>query len=206
LWVEVKTWLPVRMEHKMAKEKAEMQSTLHDFQWDVPVSAAEFTPVIPADFTPGLADGTKAITPTEKGAIEGLRCSAEYYGMYLESLDPTELMKTLQKTFGNLKANPTPAMKKLMQEVAEAKTPEEGSMKSTMAMMPLQSLFLFHTYLLKEKKDPAYYGKVVQPGDAAQVLLRWKTADNEYRIIFGDLHTATVNSDTLTKLEAALPR
>jgi hypothetical protein len=46
----------------------------------------------------------------------------------------------------------------------------------------------------------------MKPGDAALVLLRWQTAENEYRVIFGDLHALTVNADTLVKLEAALPK
>ena len=73
-------------------------------------------------------------------------------------------------------------------------------------MMPVQMLGAFYMSLVQEKKEPAYYGKVVKPGDAAQVLLRWKTADNEYRVIFGDLHAVTVDADTLAKLEAALPK
>ncbi len=73
-------------------------------------------------------------------------------------------------------------------------------------MMPLQALCGFYANLSQEKKDPAYYGKMVKPGDAAQVLLRWKTAENEYRVIFGDLHAITVDAGTLIKLEAALPK
>jgi hypothetical protein len=64
----------------------------------------------------------------------------------------------------------------------------------------------FYQTLVQQKKDPAYYGKVVKPGDAAQVLLRWKTGDNEYRVIFGDLHAETVDAEALAKLEAALPK
>ena len=48
IWVDLKTGLPVCMEMKMkVNEQMEMEGTLHDFQWDVPVSAAEFTPVDP---------------------------------------------------------------------------------------------------------------------------------------------------------------
>jgi hypothetical protein len=83
----------------------------------------------------------------------------------------------------------------------------DGQMKKMMdKMMPIQSLGGFYMTLAQEQKEPAYYGKVVQPGDATQVLLRWKTAENEYRVIFADLHAMTVNADTLVKLEAALPK
>jgi hypothetical protein len=83
---------------------------------------------------------------------------------------------------------------------------EEQTKKVIDKMMPIQALGGFYTSLVQQKKEPAYYGKVVKPGDAAQVLLRWKTGENEYRVIFGDLHTLTVDADTLTKLEAALPK
>jgi hypothetical protein len=60
--------------------------------------------------------------------------------------------------------------------------------------------------LTQQKKEPVYYGKIAKPGDIAQVLLRWKTGENEYRVIFADLHAATVNADTLAQLEAGLPK
>jgi hypothetical protein len=68
------------------------------------------------------------------------------------------------------------------------------------------SLGQFYLNLLRDKKEPVYYGKIAQPGDIAQVLLRWKTGEDEYRVIFADLHAATVDADTLAKLEAGLPK
>ena len=58
IWVDVETRLPVRMEGQMDmgknKEiKAQVHLLVYDFQWDVPVDAADFEPVIPADYTPG---------------------------------------------------------------------------------------------------------------------------------------------------------
>jgi outer membrane lipoprotein-sorting protein len=202
LWVDVKTGLPVRMEMKIKGEQAEVQSTLHDFQWDVPVSAAQFNPVLPADYTPGLSDGTKAVSMTEEGAIGGLQFCVEFTGKYPQSLNLMELMETI-KSFQD---SQTPAAKKFMQESAQAKSVEEITAKTMEIVTPLHSLGMFYMSLLQQKKDPAYYGKVVKPGDVAQVLLRWKTAENEYRVIFGDLHAITVDADTLTKLEAALPK
>jgi len=34
--------------------------------------------------------------------------------------------------------------------------------------------------------------------------MRWKITDNEYRVIFGDLHAETVTPEKLAELEAAL--
>ena len=44
------------------------------------------------------------------------------------------------------------------------------------------------------------------PKAADKVLLRWKVSDNEYRVIYGDLHVETVAADKLAELEAALPK
>ena len=64
----------------------------------------------------------------------------------------------------------------------------------------------FHSMLASESKDPAYYGEVVTPDDADQVLMRWKVSDTEYRVIFGNLHAETVTADVLAELEKTLPK
>jgi hypothetical protein len=57
----------VRMDMNMKlSEQIQMQGTLHDFQWDVPVAAREFASVIPADYTPGPGDGVKMPAMTEE--------------------------------------------------------------------------------------------------------------------------------------------
>jgi anti-sigma factor RsiW len=203
VWVDVKTWLPVRVDMKIkVNEQIEMEGTLHDFQWDVPVSAAEFNPVLPADFTAGPGDGVKVPAMTEETAIAGLKLCIEFNGKYPENLNVFSLIQVFQGS----KESKTPAAQQFEKEIAERKTDEERSKKRMDVMMPLQMLGGFYGTLVQEKKEPAYYGKVVKPGDMAQILLRWKTAENEYRVIFADLHAETVNADTLAKLEAALPK
>jgi len=204
VWVDVKTWLPVRVDMKIKmSEQMEMEGTLHDFQWDVPVSAAEFNPVLPADFTPGPGDGIKMPAMTEETAIAGLKLFADLTGKYPENLNMMTLMQT---TTGGFKDSQTPEAQKLRQAMEQAKTDEERIKAIVEPLMPIQMLGGFYGTLVQEKKEPAYYGKVVKPGDVAQVLLRWKMAENEYRVIFADLHAETVKADTLMKLEAALPK
>mgnify|MGYP000849123033 CR=1 FL=1 len=203
VWVDVKTRLPVRVDMNLkVGDQIETRCTSYDFQWDVPVSAAEFTPVIPPDYTAGPADGMKAVSPTEQGAIEGLEFCVEFTGKYLRSLDLGDLMNTM-KSFAE---SQTPAAKKLQEELAQIKSQEEQMAKSMEIVRPIHSLTMFYMMLSQERKEPAYYGNVVQPGDKALVLMRWKTGDNEYRVIFGDLHVETVDAETLAALEAALPK
>jgi anti-sigma factor RsiW len=199
LWVAVKTGLPVRMDVTVRlNEQSETQTTLYDFQWHVPVSETQFDPVIPADFTPGVADRTTA----EHGAVEGLRLCVQFLGQYPESLDPTDLLAA----FLNLGASPTPAAKELAEEIARTGFQGETARKTMETMKPLQALIMFYTSLAQQGLDPVYYGKSVRPGDAGLVLLRWKVAENEYRVIFGDLHAVTVEAEALAKLETAGPK
>jgi anti-sigma factor RsiW len=205
VWVDVKTWLPVRVEMNLkVNEQMEMRGTLHDFQWDVPVSAAEFTPALPADYTAGPGDGLKVPPMSEQTALEGLKLCLDLFGKYPENLNIATLVQMLQELQEPDKSK-TPAAQKLRQTMEQAKTDEERT-QAMITMMPLQMLGAFYMSLGQEKKEPAYYGKVAQPGDIAQVLLRWKTGENEYRVIFADLHAETVDADTLAKLEAALPK
>jgi hypothetical protein len=215
IWVDMKTELPVRMDMKIKmNEQMEMEGTLHDFQWNVPVSAAEFNPVIPTDFTAAPTDGMKMPAMTEETALEGLKLCSELNGKYPDDLN---LMTLIQTAAGSFEKSGAFDKVKSGEPKETAGTPEEQkkkfmddvqvqAKKVMDKMMPIQALGGFYMTLVQEKKDPAYYGKVVKPGDAAQVLLRWKTGDNQYRVIFGDLHAITVDAGTLTKLEAALPK
>ncbi len=203
IWVDAKTSLPVRMDMKIKiGEQMEMEGTMYDFQWDVPVGADEFNPVLPEDFTAGPADGIKIPAMTEETGIEGLRQYAAYAGEY-----PAELsMMGLMQKVTDFKNSETPEGQKFREALEQAKTVDEKTKVLLRPMMSVQMLGGFYATLVHEQKEPAYYGNVVQPGDVASVLLRWKTGDNEYRVIFGDLHAATVDAEALAKLEAALPK
>jgi outer membrane lipoprotein-sorting protein len=54
IWIDVETKFPVRMEvRKTGGNDKSMCITFYDFEWDVPVDAMEFEPIIPDDYTPG---------------------------------------------------------------------------------------------------------------------------------------------------------
>lgn len=204
IWVDVKTQLPVRMDMRIkANEQMEMEGTMYDFQWDVPVSAAEFDPVLPADYTAGPGDGLKIPPMTEETAITGLKLCVELNGKYPDDLNLMTLIQTATKSITD---GLDPNTFKVRDPKDAAAVVEAQTKKMADKMMPIQMLGGFYGTLMQEKKEPAYYGKVVTPGDKALVLLRWKTGKNEYRVIFGDLHAETVNAATLATLEAALPK
>ena len=54
IWAAVGTRLPARIEMgKGEPGKGRLQVVAHDFEWNVPLDAAQFMPVIPDDYTPG---------------------------------------------------------------------------------------------------------------------------------------------------------
>ena len=204
LWVDVETWLPVLMEMDIKmSEQMQMHCVISDFQWDVPVVASDFDPVIPEDYTPLTEDGFKMPAMTEEAAIEGLKFFAEIFGKYPEKID----LMSLMKEFSALQSdeNLTEAGLKFKEEMKQITkgqdATKEVAAKTLEIMKPAQSLALFYMMLLQDQKEPLYYGQTVTPDDADAVLLRWKVSDNEYRIIFGDLSVGSATAEELVNLE-----
>jgi outer membrane lipoprotein-sorting protein len=207
LWVDTKSWLPVRadMEIKI-NEQMEMQGVIYDFQWDIPANASDFEPVIPEDFT-GLA-GLKMPEMNEQAAIEGLRFLIELFGKYPKKIDYINLMQefgNLMQEFVKLNDNQSPAAeqkRELMRRKFKKPQSEEEKETQVIDMMrPIQSLGLFYMTLIQDKKEPVYYGESVGPADGDKVLLRWKVSDGQYRVIYGNLTTADITAEQLTELE-----
>jgi len=206
IWVDVKTRLPVQCED-FGSGLDEMgnpgiiQCIATDFEWDVPVTAAEFEP-------PPVPDGYTVVNkrpePTdEEVAIQGLRQCVELFGNYLETIDDgTDATEII---FLAIEKSDTPAALRLKKKVKEL-TEDEKLDRVRSAGWPLRRLIWFYVRLVQEKKDPAYYGKTVTPKDADKVLLRWMLSDNEYRVIYGDLRAETVSPEKLADLEKTLLR
>ncbi len=201
LWVDVKTWLPVlwEMDIKM-NEQMEIHGVISDFQWDIPVVASDFKPVIPADYTSIIHDGYKIPSMSEEAAIEGLKFFAEITGKYPKKIDLMSLMQEFQ-TLKDRK-DLTEAGQRLDEEMGLL-TMEERSKKIMDLMRPVQSLGMFCMTLVQDKKEPVYYGRSVGPDDIEAVLMRWKVDEGRFRVIFGDLSALDVSAEELAELEKA---
>lgn len=202
LWVDSETRLPVQVDMDMEiAGQMHMTGAMTDFQWDVPVDASVFDPVIPDDYTSLTGEPIKMPEMDETAAIEGLRLFAGYTGRYPEELNLMKLMAEI----GDILKSDTPAGQALKNSV---KNQDEEAMSKTMVdtMLPLQAAGGFYALLVREKKDPVYYGDIVTPETPDLVLLRWKISDDEYRVIFGDLGVQTVTSAQLAELESLLPK
>jgi len=205
LWIDVKTQLPVRFEEftSSVDQKGSTHSLRqvgYDFEWNVPVTAAEFYP-------PLVPDGYTVVEVPrlngEETAIKGLKRCIELFGRYLENISDDTGAKGI--IFFAFEKSETPAALRLKEEV-KGLTEEDKLEKIEDAGGSIYQLIWFYIGLVQDKKDPAYYGKTVTPKEADKVLMRWKVSDNEYRVIFGDLRAETVSFEKLADLEKTLPK
>jgi len=199
VWVAAKTRLPVRYDY-LGDKRNRTHFVMQDFQWDVAVDAADFEPVIPDDYT-----GTVAKLPdaTEETAIQGLKLWVELLGKYPEIIThSTDVAPTVLRL---AEKSDTPAAVRLNEEI-KGLTGEQINKKLADFLIPIRGLGRFYGLLQWDKRAPAYYGKTVTRKDADKILMRWRVSDNEYRIIFGDLHAETVSPEKLAELEKTLPK
>ncbi len=207
LWVDAESGLPVRSETKMeTREGLRIDAVDYDYQWDLPVSTAEFRPEIPADFAADPMDGTQMPSFSEKGFIEALQMVVEFTGRYPEAIDTEGLRKVSMDVAGAMMTSDKPAAQQWREQIKNAGSKEAAAMAIQPLMMKLMPLAMFHKMLGAQQKDPVYRGDVVTPSDIKLPLMRWKLSDSEYRVVFGDLHAETVSSEALATLEAALPK
>ena len=191
VWVDVETRLPVRSETFVTEEidgEVRTHRVLDNFQWNVPVDAAEFEPNIPDDYTTRSGDITVPAF-NEETAIKGFAVLADLAGDYPDNLGGPTFFKELEALFAPMRDRGR----------------SEKYTKLADISMPIGGLLSFYQTLVQGRKDPAYYGEFVTPKDADLVLLRWKVSDNEYRVIFGDRHAETVTAEALKELEKQLP-
>jgi hypothetical protein len=210
LWVDAESWLPVRSEIESKKgDQMQVHCVVSEFNWDIPVTADDFKPVIPDDFEP-MATGMPMPEISEEGLIEGLRLFAELSGNYPKKLSMMELAQetmtfmtdrdVLEKLIEKIKEK-IPEFRELDEDELDELDEDELTMKSMQITQPLQSPGFFYMMLVQDKKEPVYYGETVGPGDADAVLLRWKVSDDQYRVIYGDLTARNVSAEQLTQLE-----
>jgi len=205
LWVDVKTWLPVLWEtEETINEQMSLHTVVHDFQWDIPVAASDFEPVIPADYT--SINEYELPSKFEEEALKGLRFFVEIFGRYPEDIDQNSLVREFAHPYLlRNRENLTDAGLKLKEELESLMDHEQQWMQRAMEISkPIKSIGVFYTVLGDIDRDRAYYGQTVGPEDTDAVLMRWKVSDDEYRVIFGDLSVGNVTAEELAELEKTL--
>jgi hypothetical protein len=186
-------------------DQMQVHGVVSEFNWDLPVTAEDFTPVIPEDFEP-MGTGMQMPKISEEGLIEGLRLFAELSGSYPKKLSIMELAQETMAFMTN-----KDVLEKIKEKILQFRGLDDDELdeldrdevmtKSMQITQPLQSPGFFYMMLTQEKKEPVYYGQTVGPDDPGAVLMRWKASDTEYRVIFGDLSAGTVTGEQLAELE-----
>ena len=189
LWVDVETFLPVRLEEDIVtKAETHIHQICYDFRWNVILSAVDFEPNIPDDYTSPIGD---FIIPAnnEETAVKGLKLYSDFAGHFPVSLKTNDLRSEAENLLNYKGSDP---LKGLSEDEKTKKTSE-----FILLIMPGD----FYEELVEKNKEPAYYGEKIDPGDSDKVLLRWKLDDGQYRVIFGDLSAKTITAEVLAELE-----
>ncbi len=226
IWVDIQTELPVRIEiDTLVADTMHIRQVMYDFQWHRPIEPTVFEPNIPDDYTPDghpliwirpkgkakPASGEKneqtrevlsklaQMPANEETAVKALQIFMELGGDYPQKLD----MNTIVNDLARIYKSDLPGAVALRKKVAALTKSERGQF-SIDKMLPQRGLVLFYESLVKDQRDVAYHGGSVTTRDADLPLLRWRATDKQYRVIFGDLHTETLDKERLTELEGGL--
>ncbi|MBN1361669.1 MAG: hypothetical protein JW993_13820 [Sedimentisphaerales bacterium] len=192
LWVDVQTFLPVRLEEDLLSDKATRSvESSYDFHWNVVVDDNDFEPAIPADYTSVVGDWTIPRT-NEDTMIRGLRLFAELVGHYPVSLDMKAMESVRDELLGLIGYDGPDSLDGLSYD-------DKTKMMNDITLLSM--LGWCYEQTVATDNNPAYYGETVGPGQADKVLLRWRLDDGQYRVFFGDLTTRTVTPEELAEME-----
>jgi hypothetical protein len=185
VWTDPETKLPLRVELEMAEV---FKMIMDDFAWNIPTEKL-FDTKPPAKYQ----DETPApMSPEEETTqiVKALKVYARYCGKY----PPVKIVygdvtsDRLFKTAGL--SNPHKVLPR-----------EEQLTEAYAECSPARYGFAVINSIQRHNPDAAYYGKTVGPDDKGKVLFRWKRADGDYQVLFGDLRAATVTPGKLADLE-----
>jgi len=180
LWVDVNTFLPVRLEEDVTKSgNIRIQDFSYDFRWNVIINPDDFEPNIPEDYNTPIKADVVFPNPNEENTIKGLKLFVDSVNKY-----PVDIKRSGVEYMINEDISDQEEKIRKMGELLISRTPA-----------------VFYNTLANENKEPVYYGETVEPGDSSKVLLRWKLDDGQYRVIFGDLSAKTVTAERLAELE-----
>jgi hypothetical protein len=190
LWVDVKTKLPVLMTMKASTNdgKVILDMVMDDYQWDVEIDPAELEPNIPDDYKL-LADAEFGMDGEGKDIVETLKFFADFTGgRYPSTLSGMTVVREFSEALIMKFGGRMPLGDPNEEEVA--------------MILKLQTIGMTYAMMVKDGNEPAYYGDRVTAQFPHAVLMRWKIADDTYRVIYGDLTVEDVSAERLAELEA----
>jgi hypothetical protein len=205
------------IEGQAFQEGSRIEMFVDGFEWNVPCEPDLFSLVVPDGYTlmgdlhlKGLGNGEELIEALKffqdisggryPKSLNTMDLSGELFDITKAKFESEASNRSLDKilhekgiSLQDLDPNQAAALvKDLMKPNQEW---QNQLMKFTIACTNFQMLTM-------QKAEPKYYGDTVTPGDADKVLVRWKTPEGQYRVIYGDLHTEEVTAERLAELEA----
>ena len=190
IWADVETNLLVLMELEGTSAGGAIRTrvVLDRFQWDAPLTAADFEPNIPDDYE---VMAEVDLSSNEQTLIKGLRRFAEITGgQYPSSLDLMTSMREVEYAF---------VAERRRRGVPMQQQPTKDEMSGILA---IQGASMYYGQLMNEDQDVAYHGAKVSAAFPHAVLMRWKGGDDCYRVLFGDLTVQEATAEELVDLEA----
>jgi hypothetical protein len=190
LWIDTKTELPVLMEFEGTTQNDSIHSkmVMYDFEWNIDLEATVFEPNIGPDYS--MLAKMEMPQIDETNAIKGFKLfSKASGGTYPSSLSMLTVMKEYGK-YDDFKA-----------KIGKGEPNEAVRQEFVQRITLLSATYGFYAKLQNENKDPAYHGDKVASTDSDLPLLRWKVSNNQFRVIYGDLHVEDVGPERLAELE-----
>jgi hypothetical protein len=179
IWADPKTQWPIRIDVRGTSADGAITKRVrfYDFEWNVPVTEADFRPDIPDDYE--IVTGPE-FEISEEHTIAALENYARVAERYPSTLAYEQLTREMWGLMG---------MRVLSTEVLPV-------------VHQLRAACGFYGKLVQNDRDVLYFGDRVRPGDAERVLMRWKIGDDRFRVIFGDLGADTVSGARLLEMES----
>jgi len=180
LWVDIETELPIRFEMigEAGHGRIRRHLVLEDFEWNLNKTLNDYVTGIPRDYE--LIMNLPEIVGDEQHTIEALRI----YSRLTKGRFPSTL-----------------AMETALEEVKSNFRQGESRFRDLEDAWNIYSAGKFFQQLLRDGKEPVYFGNLVRSGEADRVLLRWSVGPDRFRVIMGDLSIKELNSSELLKAE-----
>ena len=178
LWVYAESGVAVQMKITVPMPQADgpMSVVIDQFEWNTPVDPELFTPDIPEDF---VKLDVKFATPSEETLLHALRTIGELSGgRYTKSLQSVTTIAEIPP---------------LLTDEAKKKLSGEGQQGMMQMALEISSGCQFYMNLVREGREPEYFGETVTAADAEKVLLRWNLEEGGTRVIYGDLRVETLD-------------
>jgi len=180
IWVNAATKLPVRflLTLPLGPSGEILKMSYDDFRWDTPVDPNAFKPNIPADYVKIEAQLAR---PTEEALVHALD-RIQYFtgGTYPSELSPASVL-------GRFATMVAPERMKEFEQLGRTGMIQFG--------LEVGAGTMYFMQLVRDGCEPEFFGETVTHADTDKVLVRWKLADGQVRVIYGDLRAETLPAE-----------